>query len=75
MNDKIKKLKDLAIAYECAINYDYVPDKYEAEEIFEEILPSYMNPNIEEIERILEEYEGNSDRNITNLILKLIKEL
>lgn len=75
MNDKIKKLKDLRIAYECAINYDYVPDKEEAIELVNDILPSYIKTNVEEVERILEEYNGNSDGNITNLIIDLIDEL
>ncbi len=75
MNDKIKKLKDLRIAYECAINYDYVPDKEEAAELVKYMLPNCIKTSIEEVERILEEYNGNSDGNITNLIIDLIDEL
>ena len=75
MKDKIKKLKDLRIAYECAINYDYVPDKEEASELVTYMLPKFLNTNIEEVERILEAYSGNSVGNITNLIIDTIDEI
>lgn len=75
VNNKIQKLKDLRVAYECAINYDYVPDKEEAEELISDILPDHLNIKKKELEKILDEYEGNSDGNIRDLIIDLIDEL
>lgn len=75
MEDKIKKLKDLRLAYECAINYDHVPEKGEAKELVTYMLPEHLSVDIKNVERVLVEYEGNSPGNIVNLIMGLIDEI
>lgn len=75
MEDKIEKLKDLRLAYECAINYDHVPEKGEARAFFDFMIPVHLSADIEDVERVLVEYEGNSPNNIVNLIIDLIDEL
>lgn len=71
----IKKLKDLRIAYECAINYDYVPNKSESDKLIEYMIPEYLKLDKSVLESILTEYEGNSPNNITNLINSEIEKL
>ena len=75
MENKIKKLKDLRLAYECAINYDHVPEKDEAQHLITYMFPEHLSVDIKNVERVLEEYEGNSPGNIVNLILDVIDEL
>lgn len=75
MKDKIKQLKELRIAYECAINYDYVPNKSESKELIELMIPGYIDISISELEEILEQYEGSSDGIIINKIIRLIDDL
>ena len=75
MKYNIKKLKDLRIAYECAINYDYVPNESEAKELIEFMLPKHINISTHELEEILKKYEGNSVGNIIDMIISLIDKL
>jgi hypothetical protein len=75
MTDKIQELKDLRIAYECAINYDHVPSREEADELISDILPKSMKVEKERLEKILDKYEGNSDGNIRDYVMNCIDEL
>ena len=68
----IKKLKDLSLVRECALNYDHVPNKDQADNICENIL--YETPK-EIIEPLLEIYEGYSVSNVTDVIMSTIDEL
>jgi len=75
MENKIKHLKNLALVRECALNYDYVPNKSEASEIIQDILPDSTNITVKFLEKLLSEYEGNSVNNIENYIIEAIEEL
>lgn len=75
MNEKIGLLKDLRIAYECAISYDHVPDEGKSHELIHEILPDYIDVSEARLKAILNKYEGNSDGNIRDLIIDAIDEL
>lgn len=74
-SEKIDKLRRLRIAHECAINYDYVPESSEAEELLDNIMPSNIKVDKEELESILEEFSGCSPSRITDYIIDLIDEL
>ena len=75
MEQKIKKLKDLRVVRECALNYDYVPEKCEASELVKEILPDCISITVEALELLLDKYEGSSVDNIDNYIIRAIDEL
>lgn len=66
------KLKKLSVAYECAINYDAVPDKYEAGELLEFMLPKSIVISEIALQDVLDEYEGWSPDNIINEIINTI---
>lgn len=70
-------LKKLRIAYECAINYDAVPNESEASEIkdFMGDEECIFYCTIYDLRMILREYEGYSVSNITDLIIKAIDNL
>lgn len=75
MNYITKRLTDLRIAYEAAINYDYVPSKEEAEKLITDYLPKHIMVSVGYVESILEKYEGYSCGDITVLLIDLIDEL
>jgi hypothetical protein len=75
MTDKIQELKDLRIAYECAINYNHVPSRDVADELISDILPKSMKVEKERLEKILDKYEGNSDGNIMDYVMNCIDEV
>lgn len=75
MEDKIRLLKDLRIARECALNYDYVPSISEVSDLIGYVLPSNIKITTVDLECILTKYEGNSVNNIDNLIITAIDEL
>ena len=76
MNKQIKKLKNLRILHECALNFDLdVPEKEQAEELLMDYLPDYINIEKEDLEELLEEYEGWSVSNIEEAIFNVIDEL
>lgn len=75
MNKQIKKLKDLRILHECALNFDYVPGKEQAEELLINYLPEYITIEKIDLEELLTKYEGYSVSNIENELFDLIDEL
>lgn len=72
MEERIKKLKDLRIAHECATNYDYVPDTSQTDSLLFEVLPVWLKVTKEQLENVLSEYEGNSPGNIVTHIMDVI---
>lgn len=75
MSKQIKKLKDLRILHECALNFDHVPEKEQAEELLMDYLPDYITIEKEDLEELLEEHEGWSVGNIEEAIFNVIDEL
>lgn len=69
----IQKLKELKITRDCAMEYDYVPEKEEADHLVEYILRGDIT--VVELEPILEKFQGWSVDNIDNMVYKLIGEL
>ena len=79
MGRALEDLKKLRVAYECAVNYDYVPSKDEASELLENIFQDYFIEKYsltkESLEFILTDYEGHSDSDLKSLIMDKIDEL
>ena len=78
--DKIKKLKDLRIAYQLSMEYDAVPSELiDNEEGINNFLDDFGdnlgNPSYDDINEICKEYLGYSDYDLTNEILDIIKDL
>lgn len=67
--EKIKELKELNVAYECAQEYDNCPEPSEADEILD-ILFDYDKY---ELVAILKKYSGWSCSDIQNTISRKIK--
>lgn len=70
--EKINKLKELSIAYKCALEYDAVPrpNLGHSEEIFE--IRNDINTSVPLLEEILEKYEGWKPSDIEDSVFKII---
>lgn len=71
MKEKIKELKELGIAYKCALEFDHCPDGTEADYIIENIVDYNKNELIE----ILDRYEGFNTTDIESSVFLLIDSL
>lgn len=69
----IEKLKELKIARDCAMEYDYVPGKEEADNLVKYILRGDIT--VAELEPILEKFQGWSVDDINSRVYRLIDEL
>lgn len=77
--EKIKKLKELAIARECALEYDYCPNSSEIDDILndETGLDSgdFVTLSRDYFSKILDDNRGRRPDEIENHICRIIKSL
>lgn len=69
--EKLQNLKNLAIAWEAALNCDYVPTTDDAQYLKD----NYYRCNVNNLEEILNKYQGCSCDDIESKIITLIFEL
>ena len=72
--DKIKQLKELVILRTCALEYDYVPNSSQVENLQTNILDDGTIDD-ESLFKLLTEYEDESPFDITCLICDMIDKL
>lgn len=68
MEDKIKELKELSLAYKAANEYDYCPSSEKAEYICENLFAA----DVEELKAVLDEYQGWSPGDIKEKVFIII---
>ena len=70
-SEKIKELKEISVAYKCALEYDYCPEGSEADDIVENL----FDYDKEELIGILNKYCGWSPGDLEGLTFTKINEL
>lgn len=80
MNEKLKeqiqKLKDLELAHEIALNYDYVPYDEQLEDVMDFLVEGLtLDVEVEKVEFILTEYGGYSVDNIESKVFSIISDI
>lgn len=70
MKDKFNRLKELAIAYQIALNFDYCPEVSEIEEILESDTIGAIDKNL--LRKILGEFSGWEPSDIADLIVDIL---
>jgi hypothetical protein len=79
MQNKIKELKDLGIAYKVALEFDYIPSPDEVNEVHEFLLDDHSKPHdvvaILNLLVILTKYEGNSTGDLEGKVFNIIETL
>lgn len=74
--DKIEHLKELALAREVALSYDYVPESEDVDEVHELLTEGLeIHVDLYDLQDILNKYSGWSPGEIENTAFNIINEL